>query len=494
MITLYNTLTRRKEEFKPLEEGKVRMYVCGPTVYDVPHIGHARSAYSFEIIRKYLEYTGFDVYFVRNVTDIDDKIINKAISELEEIGGTISASRLKERVSEVAVRYLDIYHHQMDILGIRPPSAEPKATENIPEMIKFIGTLVERGYGYAVGGNVYFSVEKFAEYGKLSNRNKDEMLHGVRIGPDEKKRYPLDFALWKEAKPEEPFWKSPWGNGRPGWHIECSVMSTKLLGAQFDIHGGGLDLIFPHHENEIAQAEAATGKPFANYWIHNGLLTVGGEKMAKSLGNYITVSDFLEKYRDPDLLKMAFLNSHYRSPMDCGDEKMEEAGRSKERIMIFFDKADRIAREHSDREQEDGEELDAGAVEKAQEIVNTLHEKFNEVMDDDFNTPVALSIIFEAVGIGNEYLADTGISLAEKAHMTGAVKNYILRFADVLGLTLSPAKLDKKEIKEIERLIAEREDARKRKDYAASDKIRRDLAGRGVVVEDTPGGPVWRKS
>jgi cysteinyl-tRNA synthetase len=494
MITLYNTLTRRKEKFKPMEEGKVRMYVCGPTVYDVPHIGHVRSAYSFEIIRRYFEYTGFNVYFVRNVTDIDDKIINKAISELEDIGEGISSNRLKERVSEVALRYLDLYHQQMDVLGIRPPTAEPKATEKIPEMIKFIETLIGKGYGYVVGGNVYFSVEKFAEYGKLSNQNRDEMLHGVRIEPDEKKRYPLDFALWKEAKPEEPFWESPWGKGRPGWHIECSVMSTELLGAQFDIHGGGLDLIFPHHENEIAQAEAATGKPFANCWIHNGLLTVGGEKMAKSLGNYITVVDFLEKYRDPDLLKIIFLNSHYRSPVDYSDEKVDEARRSKERIMIFFDKADRIMREYADEKQEAAKELDAGAVEKAQDVVNDLHERFNEVMDDDFNAPGALAVIFEAVRIGNDYLANRGIPLVERAHMAGAIKNYILRFADVLGLALSSLKLEEEEVREIEHLVTMRENARKEKDYAASDKIRRELAKRGVTVEDTPEGPVWRKS
>ena len=470
------------------------MYVCGPTVYDVPHIGHARSAYSFEIIRRYFEYAGFDVCFVRNVTDVDDKIINKAVRELEEIGEKISGNRLKERVSEVAARYLETYHRQMDILGIRPPTFEPKATGNISEMIKFIETLIEKDHAYVVGGNVYFSVEKFAEYGKLSNRRKDEMLHGVRIEPDERKRYPLDFALWKEVKPEEPFWKSPWGNGRPGWHIECSVMSTKLLGAQFDIHGGGLDLIFPHHENEIAQAEAATGKSFANYWIHNGLLSVSGEKMAKSLGNYITVADFLEKYKDPDFLKIAFLNSHYRSPMDYSDEKMDEARRSKERIMIFFDKVDRMTREHPRRGRGSKDELDAGPLEKAQGIVNALRERFNEVMDDDFNTPAALAIIFEAVRVGNDCLADDGIPQVEKEHIAGAIKNYILRFADILGLALNPVKLGEEETGEIERLVAIREKARKEKDYAASDKIRRELEVRGVRVEDTPEGPVWRKS
>ncbi len=296
MITLYNTLTRKKEEFRPMEDGKVKMYVCGPTVYDVPHIGHARSAYVFEVIRKYFEYAGFDVVFVRNVTDIDDKIIKKASDELRETGEDASSDILREKVREVAVRYLDVYHSAMDMLGIRPPVVEPKATESIPQMIAFIETLIQKGYAYASGKDVYFSVDKFTEYGKLSKQDKEQMMHGVRIGVEEKKRHPLDFALWKEAKPYEPCWESPWGEGRPGWHIECSVMSTGILGEQFDIHGGGLDLIFPHHENEIAQAEAATGKTFANYWIHNGLLSVNGEKMSKSLGNYIIIADFLEKY------------------------------------------------------------------------------------------------------------------------------------------------------------------------------------------------------
>ncbi|MBU0682767.1 MAG: cysteine--tRNA ligase, partial [Candidatus Omnitrophica bacterium] len=341
MITIYNTLTRRKEEFKPLEEGKVRMYVCGPTVYDVPHIGHARSSYIFDWIRRYLEYSGFRVCYVRNVTDIDDKIIKKAAGELKKrkITGTDVLCR---KVKEVADYYLEIYHSQMSEMGINGPDLEPKATENISQMIEFISVLIEKGCAYEVEGNVYFSVENFAGYGKLSNRDKEQMMSAVRIDLDKRKKYPLDFALWKSVKKDEPFWESPWGKGRPGWHIECSVMSTSIFGAHFDIHGGGLDLIFPHHENEIAQAEAATGKDFANYWIHNGLLTVENEKMAKSLGNYITITDFLKKYKDPDFLKIAFLNSHYRSPMDYSDERMEESRRVKERIVVFFDKVNKL--------------------------------------------------------------------------------------------------------------------------------------------------------
>ncbi|MGB2601862.1 MAG: cysteine--tRNA ligase [Candidatus Omnitrophota bacterium] len=493
MITLYNTLSREKETFTPITEGKINMYVCGPTVYDVPHIGHARSAYCFDVIRRYFEYSGYEVYFVRNVTDVDDKIIKKAVDELNELGENISSNRLKERVSEVAVRYLDVYHREMDVLGIKPPTVEPKATENIKGMIKFIGVLIDKGYAYVAGNNVYFSVDKFEGYGKLSNRNKEEMLQGVRVEHGDEKESPLDFALWKEAKEYEPFWKSPWGEGRPGWHIECSVMSTDLLGQQFDIHGGGLDLIFPHHENEIAQAEACTGKPFANYWIHNGLLTVNGEKMSKSLGNYVQISDFLDKYKDPDLLKIVFLTSHYRSPMDYSDEKMESARNSKERIMIFFDKVDRVVRQYNETG-ENEEPKDMESVGKAQWTVNGLQEKFAEAMNDDFNTSQAMSVIFEGVKMGNDCLADDNISLGEKAHMTKAVKNYILRFADILGVSLHPIKLDAKEAGEIDRLVALREEARRNKDFAGADKVRDELAGMGVVVEDTPKGPVWRKS
>ncbi len=484
MLTIYNTLTRKKEEFRPITRGKVSMYVCGPTVYDVPHIGHARSAHSFDVIRRYFEYTGFKVCFVRNVTDVDDKIINKALSELETEGtGASSSKRLKEKAKEVAVRYLDIYHRQMEALGIKEPTSEPKATENIPDMIKFIEKLIKKGYGYAVGGDVYFSVDEFKDYGKLSNRDKEEMLAGARVEPDEKKKSPLDFALWKEAKENEPSWSSPWGEGRPGWHIECSVMSTRLLGAQFDIHGGGLDLIFPHHENEIAQAEGATGKPFANYWVHNGLLTVGGEKMSKSLGNYITVSDFLEKHSDPDQLKLAFLTSHYRSPMDYSDGRMEEAKRAKERIMIFFDKAEKFIKESS-----------GGAGGKAGKVTIPLTEKFEEAMNDDFNTPLALASIFEAVSIGNERLADASMRDSVKAGELKALRDYIVSYASVLGLALSGTKIGREESRQIEKLVARREKARQAKDYKEADRIRKDLMSKGITVEDTPEGPVWRKS
>ncbi len=484
MITLYNTLTRKKEEFKPIEKGKVKLYVCGPTVYDVPHIGHARSAYVFEVIRSYFEYKGYDVLFVRNVTDVDDKIINKAGGELVESGEDPIEGRLKEKVVEVAGRYLDVYHKEMATLGIRPPVVEPKATESIDEMIRFTEVLVEKGYAYAAGGDVYFSVEKFAGYGKLSGQDKDQMLHGVRIDADEKKRHQLDFALWKEAKPGEPSWGSPWGQGRPGWHIECSVMSTNILGPQFDIHGGGLDLIFPHHENEIAQAEAATGKGFANYWIHNGLLSVNGEKMSKSLGNYITISAFLEKHKDPDLLKISFLNSHYRSPVDYNDEKIGEAASSKQRIMIFLEKVDRLLSKTEGREQK--------TETKDVKMISGLEQRFEEAMDDDFNTPVALSVVFDAVRLGNERLQEEETDEA-KACVTGALKDCILRFAGVFGISLKAVSMGEEEAAGIERLITERECARKEKKYGEADKIRQKLNEMGIVIEDTPEGAVWRK-
>jgi len=492
MINIYNTLTREKEEFRPIEDGKVGMYVCGPTVYDVPHIGHARSAYIFDFIRRYLECVGYDVCFVRNVTDVDDKIINKAREELAEIGENACAMRLKERVREVAERYLKIYHRELDIFGIRHPSVEPRATGYISEMIEFIEGLIEGGYAYEAEGNVYFRVEAFGEYGKLSKQDTGQIMHGARVDVEGTKRHGLDFALWKTAKPGEPAWPSPWGEGRPGWHMECSVMSTRILGNRFDIHGGGLDLIFPHHENEIAQAEAHTGETFANYWIHNGLLTVGTEKMSKSLGNYVTIEDYLKKHVDPDLLKISFLNSHYRSPMDYTDEKMADAGRSKERIMIFMDRAERMMSECSEEEQAVSPSPEI--VGKAQWEVNGLREKFEEAMNDDFNTPMALSVIFEAVRAGNDHLSDEGIPRPEKEHRAVALKNFILRSADTLGLSLRPVKMDDAFTEEIDRLVGEREEARKGKDYAEADKIREELTARGVVVEDTSEGPIWRKS
>ncbi len=468
------------------------MYVCGPTVYDVPHIGHARSAYVFDFIRRYFAHMGYDVTFVRNVTDVDDKIINKAVSELKEFGENFTSGSLKMRVTEVSSRYLEVYHNELEILGIEPPTYEPKATENIENMIRFIQVLIEKGYAYVAGANVYFSVEKFESYGKLSKQNIGEMMHGVRKEVGDDKKHPLDFALWKEAKQNEPSWQSPWGTGRPGWHIECSVMSTGILGEMFDIHGGGLDLIFPHHENEIAQAEAATGKPFANYWIHNGLLSVNGEKMSKSLGNFITIADFLEEYKDPDLLKIFFLNSHYRSPVDYGAEKIEEARRSKERILIFFDKVERIVH-HAHGREADESILETDFINETAKIIDGLEDKFLEAMNDDFNTSSALAVLFEAVKIGNDQLAHIDLDEIKKRHIVGAIRSFIIAHADILGLSLNPVKKKTNDSEKIENLVSERQEARKNRDYAKSDRIRDELLGMGIIVEDTPEGPVWRR-
>ncbi len=488
MIVLYNTLTRKKEEFKPINEDRVNMYVCGPTVYDVPHIGHARSAFIFDMIRRYFEYFGYEVCFVRNVTDVDDKIINKAKTELEELGGEVSSNRLKQRVREVAERYLDVYHRQMDILGIKSPVLEPKATENISKMIDFIEILIKKGYAYVSDGSVYFSIEKFPDYGKLSNQDMEQMLCAVRIDSDRGKKHDLDFVLWKEVKPFEPSWESPWGRGRPGWHIECSVMSTDLLGQQFDIHGGGLDLIFPHHENEIAQAEAATEKTFARYWIHNGLLFVNGEKMSKSLGNFITISDFFNTYDDPDLLKLAFLHSHYRSAMNYNDDKLKESRRSKERIMIFIDKTDRLYKENSNEK-----EPPLAIIKRAQELSDNFNQKFNKAMDDDFNTPVVLSVIFEAVKTGNDLMLESGIDKAGRVLLANTIKNFILKISGIIGLSLRNSDMEDSFKMEIDKMVELRQRAREEKSFAEADRLRKAISDKGVIVEDTPEGPIWRR-
>jgi len=487
-MKIYNTLTRKKEEFKSIEPGKINMYVCGPTVYDVPHIGHARSAYVFDVIRNYFKYLDYEVQFVRNVTDVDDKIINKAKQEIENLSEICTEDMLKEKVKEVALRYLDVYRQRMEELGIEAPTIEPKATECIEQMIDFIQVLIDKGYGYESNGNVYFSVENFKEYGKLSNQDKEEMMHGVRKEIDKNKKHPLDFALWKTVKKKEPCWESPWGKGRPGWHIECSVMSTNILGNQFDIHGGGIDLIFPHHENEIAQAEAATGGTFANFWIHNGLLTVNGEKMSKSLGNFITIDDFFKKHKDMDLIKLIFLNSHYRSPIDYSDEKIEEVQKAKERIMIFLDKVERL------RKGKREENVEKGVLVEAEVIVNTLRTDFEKSMNDDFNTSGAISSIFEAVKRGNDILSDEEKSISEKTLITEAIRDFVVRYTGLFGILLKKEDLDAGVVRDIEELVVLRTEARKRKDFTGSDRIRDELLSKGVVVEDTPEGPVWRKN
>ncbi len=460
---IYNSLTRKKEEFKPLYPPEVKMYVCGPTVYDEAHIGHARSAYIFDVIRRYLAYRGYKVKFVRNVTDVDDKIIDKANKELP-------GKDLNTAVKEISAKYLDAYHRDMQALGIAVPDYEPKASEYIGKMAGFIEELIKKGKAYQSGADVYFDISKSAGYGKLSNQSLEKMESGSRVSPHENKRNPLDFALWKQAKESEPAWDSPWGKGRPGWHIECSAMSSDILGDSFDIHGGGLDLIFPHHENEIAQSEAA-GKGFAKVWIHHGLLTINGQKMAKSLGNFVTVQDFLAKYKNPDLLKLLFLSAHYAHPVDYTEDKIEEARLSLERIMILLEKTKKY--EPQVMTQRIGE-------------IGDMKEKFLKAMDDDFNTPQAMAAVFDLVTIVNKRIED--------ANFAGAAAITIKELLVILGIGLkSVGAQSGLSDTDIEAKIKERNAARKNKDYKLSDKIRIELEAKGVILEDTKDGTTWRR-
>lgn len=447
------------------------MYVCGPTVYDEPHIGHARSAYIFDLIRRYLTYRGNKVTFVRNVTDVDDKIIDKARNEFK-------GEDLNSAVGKVSQKYLDSYHAAMSSLGILPPDFEPKATEYIKEMQDFIQGLIERDAAYESGGDVYFDIKKAKDYGKLSNQSLDKMEAGARIAQGEKKNDPLDFALWKSAKEGEPSWESPWGRGRPGWHIECSVMSSKLLGDEFDIHGGGLDLIFPHHENEIAQSEGA-GKKFARYWIHHGLLTIDGRKMSKSLGNFVTVQDFITKYKNTDFLKLFFLSAHYSSPIDYTEDKIEEARQALERIVILLEriKNAKVSNNQSVKE------------------VDELKNKFIAAMNDNFNTPQALAAMFELITLANKrfddqnFIYNTRIALEEIFNIFSLTLKVTSKSATILSNAYFIT-----EEESIDSKIQERNNARKNKDYILSDKIRKELEDKGVILEDTKDGKTtWRR-
>ncbi len=459
-MEIYNTLSRKKEKLKGK---KIGIYVCGPTVYDDPHIGHARSAHAFDVIVRYLKFKGFKITFVRNVTDIDDKIIARARREPGE-------AELKDKVKAVADRFLKRYHEDIALMGLVAPDREPKATEVIRDMVDFIAILIKKGFAYAAGGNVYFDVRKFKDYGKLSGQSLGEMREGARVSLDKNKKDPLDFALWKASKEGEPAWPSPWGAGRPGWHIECSVMSTKILGKNFTIHGGGLDLIFPHHENEIAQTVCA-GKKSAGYWIHNGLLTTGGQKMAKSLGNFITIRDFLAKHKDLDLLKLLFLRSHYRHPVDYTEGKIDEMAKMKERIAIFSREAGKVK--------------GAGRKMRKTKDVKKIKEKFTKAMEDDFNTPEALAAVFELVNLGNIYLLkkNTGPALG--------VKDTLLTLASILGISPEEPELELEE--RDGKLIRERNKARREGDFEKADKIRKELLKKGIILEDAQAGTKWRR-
>ncbi|MDD5196243.1 MAG: cysteine--tRNA ligase [Candidatus Omnitrophica bacterium] len=470
-IYIYNSLSRKKEEFHSLKPKEVKMYVCGPTVYDEPHIGHARSAHIFDVIRRYLAYKDYQVKFVRNVTDVDDKIINKAKEEFP--GEDLNAACKK-----VAEKYLAAYQEALKSLNIgidQEKIFEPRASEYIPKMVKFIQGLIDRGAAYVSGGDVYFDITKAKNYGKLSNQSLEKMESGVRVAPQENKRNPLDFALWKSAKENEPSWDSPFGRGRPGWHIECSVMSSDILGEEFDIHGGGIDLIFPHHENEIAQSEAA-GEKFARYWIHHGLLTINGQKMAKSLGNFITVQDFLDKYKNADLLKLLFLSTHYTHPVDYTDEKIQEAKKSYERFQILFQKIDR---EFGSR---DTAKLPTGSKGN----ISIFKDKFVKAMDDDFNTPQALGVLFDMVTECNK------IFDSDKRFILRTAMETIIELANIFGLSFGEIKEEKSD-NWVMTAIAMREQFRKDKKFKEADEIRKELEVKGIILEDTKDGTIPRR-
>ena len=458
-IFIYNSLSRKKEEFIPINPPKVNIYTCGVTVYDDSHIGHARSLYIFDVIRRYLKYKNYNVKFVRNITDVDDKIINRA-------------NELKVDLGELVNKYILRYQQDLEALGIEKGDYEPRATENIPDMIKYIQALIVKGYAYEVSGDVYFNVRKFSDYGKLSGQSIDQMDAGFRICLSDIKHDHLDFALWKKSKELEPSWDSPWGQGRPGWHIECSVMSQKFLKTDtLDIHAGGRDLIFPHHENEIAQAEALTGKTFAKYWMHHGLLTINGQKMSKSLGNFITIKDFLSKYKDANILKLFFLSAHYSHPVDYNDRKIEETRQALDRIINFIRKA---------------QSTSYSEVSISNEIkeINGIKIEFDKAMDDDFNAPGALSCIFELVN-----LAYKNIDSAVFVKSAG----YILReLSSILGLSfkkIEPTDLDS----EIESKILARNQARKQGNFALADKIRKELEEKEIIIEDEKDKTIWRR-
>ena len=494
-LKIYNTLSRKKEEFLPVEKGKVKMYVCGMTVYSDAHIGHARTYFAFDVIRRYFEYKGYKVTYIQNITDVDDKII---------------AAANKEKIDPLKYSrsFADRCLGDLDKLGIRRADIYPKASETIPDMVKMTQDIIDNGYGYVADGDVYFSVEKFRDYGKLSGQKPDEMKSGARIQPGEKKLSPLDFALWKKAKPGEPAWDSPWGEGRPGWHIECSTMSSKYLGVPFDIHGGGMDLRFPHHENEIAQAEAATGRRFTNYWIHVGLLTVDGEKMSKSLGNIVNVRDLLTNW-DPEIVRFFFAQAHHRSPPDFSEKALKDAEKGLERIHRLKEKLESLCK-NAASDRPDVNKL-TSAEKHYLKIVKEFEKRFGAAMDDDFNTPQAIAILFEFVNLSNRFLENEkkpDIVLYKYALQTFLKLGGILTLFQPKNISDDASlvkklqrillkhekKVDKASVKDLMELILEvREDARRRKDWTAADDIRKELVNIGFEIQDTDKGPTWRK-
>jgi len=488
MSLLYDSLQRKKVGLDEYigKDRRLGMYVCGPTVYDIAHIGHARSAFTFDLIRRYLTHQGYHVTFVRNVTDVDDKIIERARKE----GGD-----LKTATWAISEKYLSLYHAEMKQLGLEPPTVEPRATEYIPQMQRMIQEILSQGAAYRAGGDIYFSVRSAKHYGRLSKRNPEEMLEGTRGEPAENKRDPLDFALWKSAKPEEPSWKSPWGEGRPGWHIECSTMSTEIFqkgNVPFVIHGGGLDLIFPHHENEIAQAEGA-GRSFATLWVHNGLVTVNGQKMSKSLGNFITLRELFEK-ASPEVIRFYFLQTHYRSPLDFSWEKLEGAKGAYERFSNIFAGVKRYGSE--ERRQKIRNEIYA-QLERQSEVdaeIKFIPEKFghfHKMMDDDLNTPHAIADLFILLGLANDVLNDTDSNDEKKIRRFYKVVFYIKQLGRILNL-FETEKVESLTT-DVAELIKKREEARENKDFETADKIRKKLLDEGIILMDTAGGVIWRR-
>ncbi len=510
-LRIYNTLTGKKEDFVPLQEKKVGMYVCGVTVYDLCHIGHARAAIVFDTIYRYFRYRGFEVTFVRNFTDIDDKIIKRANGEGVDC-------------KTVAEKYIREFNIDMGRLGLEKPSVEPRATEHIPEMARLISTLVEKGYAYQGGGDVFFSVEKFKDYGKLSKRNLEEMQAGARVEIDEKKENPLDFALWKASKPGEPWWESPWGKGRPGWHIECSVMSQRYLGETFDIHGGGKDLIFPHHENEIAQSEAATGKPFARVWIHNGFVNINKEKMSKSLGNILTIKEILKDWH-PEVIRLFLLSHHYRSPVDFSEDSLLEAKTGLDRFYSTLKSTqDEVAKipfsltpAWPNGTVGRGEGFDVSSAERKggggrasdpneyRRTIESFQTRFEEAMDDDFNTAQALGYFYDLQRHLNSLLDISKDNLTEEiVSMLKKGSDHFTQMGWVFGLFredpetyLNEQKkegLKKLNLSEEELLkwIEERKVARREKNWKKADEVRNDLLFKGIVLDDTPSGTIWK--
>ena len=469
MIRIYNTLSKKKEDFVPLEEGKVRMYVCGPTVYNFIHIGNARPMIVFDTVRRYLEHKGYEVNFVSNFTDVDDKIIKKAIEE-------------GVPAEEISQRYIAECKKDMEGMNIKPATTHPLATQEIGGMIEMISELIEKGYAYEKNGTVYYRTRKFAEYGKLSHKNLDDLQGGNRsllVSGEDEKEDPLDFVLWKPKKEGEPAWQSPWGEGRPGWHIECSVMSKKYLGEQIDIHGGGEDLIFPHHENEIAQSEACSGKCFSRYWMHNAFLNIDNRKMSKSLGNFFTVREIGEKY-DLQVLRFFMLNAHYRSPLNFSADLMESSKNALERILTAVENLKYVAEHASLQEMTEEEVLKLEETKK-------FEENFDDSMDDDFNTADAIAAVFDLVKFAN-----TNVSEISSKAFAEDLQAKIQGLCDILGIITEK----KEELldADIEQLIEERQAARKAKNFARADEIRNELLEKGIVLEDTREGVKWKRA